>query len=234
MCGAREPLSPSRILPALVLVGSSSPGRFVLLASFCLFLFLSFLWVWSSFFCLFLCCLPPAATLLFPYSPLVLHPDFPLCFLLLDCFHLLTAFSIWAPRVFPVGQPPRRAGSEQPIPVVAQEKCGAFLASPTPLSGFCSSAAHHELLKQGRQERVVWWLEARGGSRPARLHSCLRLVLLPDPRRVAESQLPASPLPKRGMRRDLPARQLCLHTAPAPMGWCGAVFPSCPNTRGWG
>lgn len=46
------------------------------------------------------------------------------------------------------------------------------------------------------------------GSQPARVQSCLHLVLLPDPWHVAESQLLASPLPKRGLRRDLLAQQL--------------------------
>lgn len=75
------------------------------------------------------------------------------------------------------------------------------------------------------------------GSQPARVQSCLHLVLLPDPWHVAESQLLASSLLKGGMRRDLPAQQLRAQTVPARMGRCGVVFPRCPSTgagcNGW-
>lgn len=163
---------------------SGTQQQFVLLASICVFLFLSYLSFWYSLFHPRLC-LPSCCPVYFPILASCLT-----CFLLFCCLPLpsLLAISICPPlfHVLRAGQPPCELCSELSIPPAVQEKMqrippfpGRYLGSAPwlPTAG-CRSCW---------QEPVVWWSDTREAASP--------LFLLLSPWRGAE-RVPGFPSAK--------------------------------------
>lgn len=202
---AWEPLSPSHNLPALVLWQVCPPGIPLSLPFPFLPLGLVFL----------LPFVPLLASHSFSHSHLFLSTliFLSIFFFLFVYFYLLPFLLGLLGFVMSAGLPAIR-GENSLFPWWLRKKCSALLASPVPLSRFCSLAAHYELQKQRWQECVVWWLDRRGGGQRLGLSPACFLFccLTPGTSLTLSSSLP---LCQRGVCTE--TQQLRVQTVPAGM-----------------